>query len=61
VRQQGLIERPPIGADAHRLAVFERHVDDGAELAVPLFLEPHIAGIDAVLVERLRAGRVIGQ
>ena len=61
VREQFLVERAPIGADAHRLVVLDRGLDDGAELAVLLFLEADIAGIDAVLVERLGAGRVIGQ
>ena len=61
VRQQFLIERAPVGADAHRLVVLDRHLDDGGELPVLLVLEADIAGIDAVLVERLGAGRMIGQ
>ena len=28
LRQQFLIERAPVGADAHRLAVLDRHLDD---------------------------------
>ena len=28
-----LVERPPVDADPHRLAVRERHLDDGAEVA----------------------------
>ena len=59
--EQLLVERAPIGADAHRLAVLDRGLDDGAELPVLLFLEADIAGIDAVLVERLGAGRMVGQ
>jgi hypothetical protein len=59
--QKLLIERAPIGADAHRLAVPDRGLDDGAELAVLLVLEADIAGIDAILVERLRAGGMVGQ
>ncbi len=55
--EQLLVERAPIGADAHRLAVLDRGLDDGAELAVLLLLEADIARIDAVLVERLGAGR----
>src|SRR5262249_6782934 len=51
----------PIGADAHGLAVRQRHLDDGAELTVLFLLEPDIAGIDAVLVERLGAGRMLGE
>ena len=59
--QQLLVERAPIGADAHRLAVLQRHFDDGAELAVLLLLEADIARIDPVLVERLGAGRMLGE
>ncbi len=59
--QKLLIERAPIGADAHGLAVLDRHFDDGRELAVALVLEADIAGIDAVFVERLGAGRMIGE
>ena len=61
VREQLLIERAPVGADAHRLVVLDRHLDDGGELPVLLVLEADVAGIDAVLVERLGAGRMIGQ
>src|ERR1700683_2309220 len=39
----------------------DRGLDDGADPPVLLFLTTHIAGIDAILVERLGAGRVIGQ
>ena len=38
-----------------------RGLDDGAELPVLLLLEADIARVDAVLVERLGAGRMIGQ
>ncbi len=41
--------------------MLDRGFDDGAELPVLLLLEPDIAGIDAILVERLGAGRMIGQ
>ena len=61
VGEQLLVERAPVGADAHRLAVLDRRLDDGAELAVLLLLEADIAGIDAVLVERLGAGRMVGE
>ncbi len=61
VRQQFLIERAPVGADAHRLVVLDRHLDDGGELAVLLVLEADVAGIDAVLVERLGAARMVGE
>jgi hypothetical protein len=39
----------------------DRHFDDVGELAVALLAEADIAGIDAVLGERLGAGRVIGE
>ena len=61
VGQQRLVERAPVGADADRLAVPDRRLDDGAELAVLLLLEADIAGVDPVLVERLGAGRMIGE
>ena len=60
-RQQFLIERAPVDADAHRLVVLDRHLDDLGELRVALVLEADIAGIDAVFVERLGAAGVIGQ
>ena len=56
-REQFLIERAPIDADAHRLVVLDRHLDDLRELRIALVLEADIAGIDAVFVERLGAGR----
>jgi hypothetical protein len=59
--QQLLVERAPIGPDAHRLAVLDRGLDDGAELPILLLLEADIAGIDAILVERFGTGRVLGQ
>ncbi len=59
--EQLLVERAPIGADAHRLAVLDRGLDDRGELAVLLLLEADIAGIDAVFVERFRAGGIIGE
>ena len=59
--EQFLIERTPIGADAHRLVVLVGDLDDVGELGVALVLEADIAGIDAVFVERLGAGRIVGQ
>jgi len=57
--EQFLIERAPIGPDPHRLVVLQRDLDDVGELAVALVLEADIAGIDAVFVERLGAGRML--
>ena len=59
--QELLVERAPIDADPDGLRVLDRHLDDGAELPVALLAEADIAGIDAVLVERLGAGRMIGE
>jgi len=59
--EQLLVERAPIGADAHRLVVFVGDLDDVGELGVALVLETDIAGIDAVFVERLGAGRIFGE
>ncbi len=61
MREQFLVERAPVGADAHALAVLRGELDDGAELAVLLLAEADIAGIDAVLVQRLGARRMIGE
>ena len=35
MRQQFLVERAPIGADAHRLVVADRGLDDGGRTAGP--------------------------
>ena len=59
--QQFLVERTPIGADAHRFVVLVRDLDDVGNWRVALVLEADIAGIDAVFVERFGAGRIIGQ
>ena len=56
-----LVQRAPVGADAHRLVVAHRGLDDGRELPVLLGAEAHIAGIDAVFVQRLRAGGMVRQ
>ena len=60
-RQELLIERTPVGADAHRLAVADRNFDNLAELQVALVLEANIAGIDTIFVERFGAGRMFGE
>ena len=59
--EQFLIERTPVGADADRLVVLVGDLDDVGELRVALVLEADIAGIDAVFVERLGAGRIVGE
>src|SRR5205823_2314330 len=42
-------------------AVADRRLDDRGELDIALVLEADIAWIDAVFVERLGAGRMIGE
>ena len=59
--QELLVERAPVGADAHRLAVADRDLDDLPELQVALVLEADVAGVDPVFVERLGAGRMVGE
>ena len=59
--QQFLVERAPVDADPDRLVVADRHLDDGRELLVLLFLEADIARIDAVFRQRLGAFRVVGK
>ena len=60
-REQRLIERAPVDADAHRLVVAERQLDEGRELGVALLPEADVAGIDAVFVERLGRGGMLRQ
>jgi hypothetical protein len=54
-REQRLVERAPVHADAHRLAVLDGHFDHGAEIVVVLLADVDVAGIDAVLGQRARA------
>jgi hypothetical protein len=57
LREQRLVERAPVHPDAHRLAVLDRLLDDGAEvLVVPL--GAHVPRVDAVLGEGAGAVRV---
>ena len=59
--QQFLIQRTPIGADPNWFVVLVGDLDNVGELRIALVLEADIAGIDAVLVERLGASRIVGQ
>ena len=61
LRQQFLVEAAPVDADAHRLVPAHRRLDHLAELPVALVALADVAGIDAVLGQRLGAGRVVGQ
>ena len=47
-----LIERAAVDADAHRLAVVDRHLADRRELLVATAAGADVARVDAVLVER---------
>ncbi len=58
---EGLVERAPVGTDAHGLAVLQRLLDDGRELSVLLLAKTDIAWVDAVLRQRLGAGRMLAQ
>ena len=60
-REQLLIEAAPVDADAYRLGVLQRQLDDLRILPVALGLEADVAGVDAVLVERLGAGGVVAE
>ena len=60
-RQQLLVEAAPVDADAHRLGVLQRQLDDGRILPVALGLEADVAGVDAPLVQRFGAGGVLAE
>ncbi len=49
---ESLIQRSPIHANANRLIVFERYLDDGPEVIVMLPAHPDVAGINTIFVER---------
>ncbi len=57
-RDHRLIERAPVGADAHRLFVLQRELDDRRELHIALPAKADVAWIDAVFRERLGARRL---
>ena len=54
-REQGLIERAPVDADAHRAVVFDGGFDHDAEIVVVLLADVDVAGIDAVFGQGARA------
>ena len=58
---QLLVERAAVDADADRLAVIAGDFADGRELLVAPLAGADVAGIDAVLVERVRAVGIAGQ
>ncbi len=56
--RQRLVQRAPVGADAHGLVVLDRELDQLRELGVLLLAEADIARVDAVLGQRLGTGRL---
>ena len=60
-REQVLVEAAPVDADAHRLAVAAGRLDHLGELRIALAAAADVARVDAVLGERLGAGRVLAQ
>ena len=60
-RQQGLVERTPIDADADGPVEAQGRLDHQREIAVLLLLEADIAGIDPIFRQCLGASRMIGK
>ena len=60
-REQSLIERAPIHADAHRPVILDGRFDHDAEIIVVLLADIYIARIDAVLGQGARHFRVFLQ
>src|SRR5208283_3013402 len=60
-RQERLIERAPVHADAYRLVVLDGDFDHGAEVVVVLLADRTVAGVDAVLGQRPRAFGILLQ
>src|SRR6185369_14250919 len=61
LREQFLVEAAPVHADAHGFAPAHCRFDHLAELLVVLVALAHVAGVDAVLGQRLRTVRVVGE
>ncbi len=47
--EQGLIERSPVDADAHRLLILDRDFNHGGEVVIVLTPDADVAGIDPIL------------
>ena len=60
-RQQRLVQRSPVHADAHRLLVLDRALHHYLEIVVVLLPDRSVAGIDPVLRQRLRGCRILLQ
>ena len=61
LRGQRLVQRAPVGADAHRLRILDRELDQLRELGVALLAEADVARVDPVLAQRLGARGLVGQ
>ncbi len=59
--EEGLVERAPVDADADGLLILDGALDHGAEVVVVFAADGDVAGIDAVLGERLGAGGILLQ
>ena len=60
-RQQLLVERTPVDADAHGLVILDGNFDHGAKVVVILLADGDVAGIDAVFGQRPRARGILLQ
>ncbi len=57
-REERLIERTPVDADADRLLILDGALDHDAEVRIVFASDGNIAGIDAVLGESARSGGI---
>src|SRR5262249_54740317 len=60
-REQALIERTPVDANPHRFVVLNCNFDHRLKVFVVMLTGADVAGIDAVLSERSRTGRILLQ
>ena len=59
--EQLLVQRSPVHANSYRLIVPDRHFNHGAKIIVVLTAHADVAGIDAVLGQRLCTLRIFRQ
>ncbi len=57
-REERLVERTPVHADAHGLLIFDGALDHGAKVVVVFAADGYVAGIDAVFGQRARSGGI---
>ena len=60
LREEILVERAPVHADAHGLVVIDGNLDDRTKVLIPP-LAAHVPRVDAVLGKRTRAVRMPGE